>query len=342
MAPILRGLLLGGVQLILSSGAATPSSSGKVALTLKKADSRQSKLSPSVDGADKKFFGKDYPYDNRPNAKHAFDYPYPAVQDSEDYMTDYVKDENSDGGHWAAQMEYDTLRTAIGEKKREVQKALEAKEAAKKELDEAIANEAAAEGRSISAEGAAEAAEEDVKKADSAAGDGEGKIDGASSNTESKTDALEECQKELQKARKQLKELEEEKKKRDAASKAAQSEAETEAEKEAESAAEKETEAEAAASAADKKALSVEQRVTVTQKEYLASQTLTAKWQEKVYKTEDELKVAKAKVKALRRDTDEVDPDGGVYRTTRSGSGRNAHTQVFWVAILAASFRLFL
>ena len=44
---------------------------------------------------------------------YVFNHPYPAVQDSNDFDFDFVKDENSDGGRWAAQMEYDTLRSKI-------------------------------------------------------------------------------------------------------------------------------------------------------------------------------------------------------------------------------------
>merc|ERR1719230_1327823 len=68
-------------------------------------------VSPSVEQTDKKFFGKDYPWDKRPpvDVLH-FKHPYPAVQDSGDFDADYVKDENSDNGSWKAQTEYDRLR----------------------------------------------------------------------------------------------------------------------------------------------------------------------------------------------------------------------------------------
>jgi len=68
-----------------------------------------------VDRSDKKFFDKDYPFDRRPAADkyYVFDHPYPAVQDTGDYDKDFVKDDNSDGGKWQAQMEYDTLRAKI-------------------------------------------------------------------------------------------------------------------------------------------------------------------------------------------------------------------------------------
>merc|ERR1719201_3176303 len=73
-------------------------------------------LSPHLEPkSDKKFFDKDYPQDKRPVADkyYVFNHPYPAVQDSGDYDKDFIKDENSDGGRWQAQMEYDTLRSQI-------------------------------------------------------------------------------------------------------------------------------------------------------------------------------------------------------------------------------------
>merc|ERR1719272_35814 len=42
-----------------------------------------------------------------------FNHPYPAVQDSEDFDTNFVKDENSDGGKWQAQMDYDVFRNKV-------------------------------------------------------------------------------------------------------------------------------------------------------------------------------------------------------------------------------------
>jgi len=60
----------------------------------------------------KKFFGKDYPDDLRPtiDAAPKWSYPYPKVQSDAKYDADYVKDENNDGGHWKAQMDYDEIK----------------------------------------------------------------------------------------------------------------------------------------------------------------------------------------------------------------------------------------
>jgi len=70
-------------------------------------------IKPSLSPAShKKFFGKDYPDDLRPSIDAApkWSYPYPKVQSDSKYDTDYVKDENNDGGHWKAQMDYDELK----------------------------------------------------------------------------------------------------------------------------------------------------------------------------------------------------------------------------------------
>merc|ERR1719478_1833916 len=67
---------------------------------------------------------KDYPFDKRSitDEHYVFDHPYPAVQDSGDFDRDFVKDENSDGGLWDAQMRYDTLRAKIIKEKAKMEK----------------------------------------------------------------------------------------------------------------------------------------------------------------------------------------------------------------------------
>ena len=75
-----------------------------------------SPLNPNLEPkSSKKFFGKDYPVDHHPVADehYKFGHPYPAVMDSSDYDSDFVKDENSDGGKWDAQMNYDILRQKV-------------------------------------------------------------------------------------------------------------------------------------------------------------------------------------------------------------------------------------
>merc|ERR1719253_2529270 len=80
-------------------------------------------ISPRVTQSDKKFFGKDYPWDKRPKADIMhFKHPYPVVQDSGEYDDDYVKDENSDNGSWKAQQEYDRLRHQLAKERADVAK----------------------------------------------------------------------------------------------------------------------------------------------------------------------------------------------------------------------------
>jgi hypothetical protein len=82
-----------------------------------------------------KFFDHDYPDDHRPAApQHDWQYPYPIVQDSEDYDLDFVKDENSDGGEWKVQQEYDTLRGKLA-KEQELLKAAKMREKVSSETD---------------------------------------------------------------------------------------------------------------------------------------------------------------------------------------------------------------
>merc|ERR1712072_923930 len=93
-------------------------------------------------GSDKKFFDKDYPWDKRPKVDVLhFKHPYPAVQDSGDFDSDYVKDENSDNGSWKAQTEYDRLRHKLAKEKADVARALEAKKKAEDELHDAVKKE---------------------------------------------------------------------------------------------------------------------------------------------------------------------------------------------------------
>merc|ERR1719463_986172 len=83
------------------------------------------KIEPDLDPeSDKKFFGKDYPDDNRPPVMHKFSHPYPTVQDSEHYDKDYVEDSNDDGGYWSAQMRYDAAKNNLMKQKVELEEAL--------------------------------------------------------------------------------------------------------------------------------------------------------------------------------------------------------------------------
>eukprot|EP00929_Paragymnodinium_shiwhaense_P009509 TRINITY_DN1136_c0_g3_i1.p1 TRINITY_DN1136_c0_g3~~TRINITY_DN1136_c0_g3_i1.p1 ORF type:complete len:280 (-),score=137.04 TRINITY_DN1136_c0_g3_i1:125-964(-) len=64
------------------------------------------KLDPT---SDKKFFGKDYPYDVSHRTKIDVPYPYPVVQASAAYDNDYTKDENhnkQDATNWELQLKH--------------------------------------------------------------------------------------------------------------------------------------------------------------------------------------------------------------------------------------------
>merc|ERR1712039_1115828 len=92
------------------------------------------------------FFGKDYPHDIQPDAKihKEFTHPYPEMQDDNTYDKDYVKDENNDNGEWAAQTEYDHLRTKLQRQKAEQERSKQYKDELQKKLEEARAAEKAA------------------------------------------------------------------------------------------------------------------------------------------------------------------------------------------------------
>lgn len=120
------------------------------------------KISPELNpSSDKKFRKQDYPYDQRPKADNLhFKHPYPTVQDSGDFDRDFVKDENSDNGHWKAQETYDRLRMKLSKEQRDLAKALATQQKAQKELQDAIANhDKAAKDRQV-----AEATKNEVER----------------------------------------------------------------------------------------------------------------------------------------------------------------------------------
>merc|ERR1719401_2360419 len=170
------------------------------------------KLSPTLEPrSSKKFFTKDYSADHAPPVVdafwHDFDHPYPAVQDHEDYDRDFVKDENSDGGKWNAQMDYDALRHKMskatkGLKDLEKKRDAEASDVdiAKNKLQSAVDEEKAAEERREEAEQQAEAAQKKVDEAAAAA-------QGASNKVENKMKNCEQLKKKLEDAKENLRRL---------------------------------------------------------------------------------------------------------------------------------------
>jgi len=106
---------------------------------------------PLVDvTTDKKFFGPpfpaDYPDDVQPAAERKLfskTKVYPKVQAEDHFDEDFVKDENSDGGKWKAQQDYDAARTKLANQQSQRENA--AKRAANEGRDVDNAEKSAAE-----------------------------------------------------------------------------------------------------------------------------------------------------------------------------------------------------
>jgi len=127
---------------------------------------------PLVDvTTDKKFFGPpfpaDYPDDVQPAVKDKKLFSktkvYPKVQDEDRFDKDFVKDENSDGGKWKAQQDYDAARTKLANQKSQAENA--AKRAANEAKDVENAEKRAAERQKTEEEADKEAREAEGKEA---------------------------------------------------------------------------------------------------------------------------------------------------------------------------------
>lgn len=161
------------------------------------------KISPTLSPkSDKKFFGRDYPEDRRPGRIHKFDHPFPTVQDSEDYDTDFVKDENNERGEGSAQIDYDILKTKLQKMKAGLRPLKKKMEEEKKEWLDAVEREKAAEAAS----NAAEANAEDLQEALSDTGDVSG-TSGAAEKVQDEVADLKKCEEELAKVKAELKKL---------------------------------------------------------------------------------------------------------------------------------------
>jgi peptidoglycan hydrolase CwlO-like protein len=294
----------------------------------KAAGKEHSGVYPAVSQGDKKFFGKDYAWDKRPavDVLH-FKHPYPAVQDSDDFDKDFVKDENNDDGSYAAQSEYDRLRHQLAMQKKAVEKALHHADRAENDMQDALKREAEARKKAEEQlkvrqeKAAAKAKAEAAAKAKAGAGGGSGKgewipdkikdvwekvpgstasagdVEVATSDTKKAMGHLEECKKELAAARedlkKMMKELEEAKKEQ------------TETEAALDVASSHNKELHAAEEAAHK-------AVKDQHQSYMDARTAYLKQQALVAKLEADIKVATTKVKAFR---DGEDKNGGVYNS---------------------------
>eukprot|EP00747_Dinoflagellata_sp_TGD_P101567 gnl/TRDRNA2_/TRDRNA2_168384_c1_seq2.p1 gnl/TRDRNA2_/TRDRNA2_168384_c1~~gnl/TRDRNA2_/TRDRNA2_168384_c1_seq2.p1 ORF type:complete len:327 (+),score=109.57 gnl/TRDRNA2_/TRDRNA2_168384_c1_seq2:54-1034(+) len=158
--------------------------------------------------SDNKFMHDDYPSDERPRENGlAFEHPYPVVQETHNYDYDYVKDENSDGGEWKAQMQYDELRAKMHKIIKETEEAKMEMEKQKADVDKAMEAEKIADQKEEVAEtatGKAKGVEvdraqdvEDLKSQTAAAAD----------EVEKEMVDLEECKKQLKEARDYLEKL---------------------------------------------------------------------------------------------------------------------------------------
>jgi len=301
-------------------------------------------LSPPVKTSDKKFFGKDYPWDKRPGVDVLhFKHPYPVVQDSDDFDHDFVKDENSDNGEFVAQTEYDRLRHKLAKEKTKVAKAMESIKKAEKEVEDVLRREASAKEREKKRIQEKKEKEEDARKRGQIAGDsttdeekkGEGRkyvvpesktpggmaspgeVEIATGETEKAMDKLEECKKQLKEAQEKLKklvkELEEAKKQQEETQAAVDTEGERLKVLEAE---------QTAAHAAAQKEY----------KEYVDAKEAYEKQQYLVFKMQADIEAAARKVKAVR---DAEDKDGGVYPTSRNEATQCSVAPLLTFAIFA-------
>lgn len=306
----------------------TPKDVDLKALQVKQKSADKAHISPKLDPeSSDKFFKKDYPFDKRPVADpFHFKHPYPVVQDSGDYDRDFVKDENSDNGNWKAQETYDRLRTKLRREKKQLAEALATRGAGEKVLKDAMRRHAKeAKEREDAAKKVdrlkhdeeerhrhEEHEEEEEQKADhthSVPGKAHKKpnkhsvhdsavdskdVDGSTEETEKAMKQLEDCKKELAEARGKLKELM----------------------KELEEAKAAQTKANAALDETMKKELSekehhatLKKEVNSQYKEYTEAKAAYEKQNVNVDKLEAQIKIAAAKVKAIR---DSEDADGGI------------------------------
>jgi hypothetical protein len=246
--------------------------------------------------SDHKFFKADYPDDRRPHRYHDFGYPYPTVQDSEDYDKDYVEDKNDDGGYWKAQMRYDELKNKLTKEKDDLKRALAKEQEEERELQEALDALAAAERAAKDAEAARKLAAPGVNELKGL----KKEIDINADEVEGEVTDLEACKKQLMEARKKLKVLLEEK-------------AVREKEKKERLAAEKA--AEEAEIVAQQKEEEAEKKVKEEDKEHEVALKSYKEELEDVKRAEAALEEAAVTLRKFRH----PDPDGGVYEV-KSGA----------------------
>jgi len=259
------------------------------------------KLTPE---SDEKFMKGDYPYDNRPKVTGKFDGVYPKMQSTEKYNSDYVKDENGDGGHWAAQMKYDELKNKLASQRKATKSALSKEQEERKEYEKAKgkhkdANEKAsiAEKEAEEAEKEAGVAEQDLEKAEEAdkkekdkepqnLAAAEEKVQKAQLNLKGCEQKLEDARNDLEEMKKQSQEKETAGKEKSSKASAKQSAADKEAQKERADA----DAATAAAQAERQKVQAERDEHEKAKKEYEAEKAEEEKTESELEKAETELR----------------------------------------------------
>jgi len=313
-----------------------PKSGDLKTLQVKQDATGKAQLAPEVKVSSKKFFEKDYPFDKRPKADPLhFNHPYPVVQDSSEYDSDFVKDENSDNGSWKAQETYDRLRAKLRKEKRDLAKALAKKNEEEDELKDAMKRHEQQQREKDNASKEVERIkreEEDKKKktpierilpgVKDPFKEPEPKpepkpVEVSTEETEKAMQNLEECKKQLAAARQRLKDLM----------------------KELEDAKAAQTAANKALDDAMKRDLiekehheSLKKRVQSEYDDYAEARKAYEKQKAVVDQLEVQIAAAAGKVKAIR---DSADADGGVYPTpTEHRSGAQA-SHFAWALVLS-------
>lgn len=267
-------------------------------------------LNPSQD---RKFFKKDYPDDLRPavtgyhekyQKKYDFTHPYPVVQEDKHYDSDFVSDENNDGGEWRAQEEYDKVRIQIAKLKSEVDR-LGVKEAeAKAQLEAAQAKEDAAEAASKAAETKSDDAKKDADRAQDKEDGLLASAKGADAEVRKEMKQLRDCREELRQAKDALEKR---------SGKPADDGASASARKEEANVEETAAAAEAAETVEEK----WEDRLAREKREYEEARKRYEKEAKDVKEVQALLDQAAVKLRKFR--AEEVDQDGGVYRVDEHG-----------------------
>jgi len=305
---------------------------------------QQGLISPKLDPqSDRVFFGHDYPDNLAPEGqtKPEFGHPYPALQDTDNYDTDFVKDENSDGGEWTAQMKYDLLRTKLSKAKDDMEKARAAKERVQERLREARAKQEEAKKKAAKARADAKEAEKDATAAkqelsevsDSTESDKSSEsadtVDEATAKVKKEMADLNKCQKELEEARAKLKKLM--KKEGKLAKEKREEDEQQRAKLEEESAAvtKEESVASAEVSKQKKDAADLQEQTTAEERklseEEKAHEAAVAKAKlesKDLEKLEADMKVAQENLRKFRRAEDK---SGGVYNSEPCKEGGHSH-----------------